>query len=123
MSVEFTDLITSEDELREVLGHPAERNVRKVIPVLDDHCRDFISRSPFMLLASTDSEGAVDVSPKGDPPGFVNGPGPPWVLGSADLCFRPWLTTSYGSNGAPASRRHVGVRPAPRRHARNRGDR
>lgn len=71
MSIEFADLITSEPELREILGQPARRNVRKVISVLDDHCRDFIARSPFMLLASADASGRLDVSPKGDPPGFV----------------------------------------------------
>ncbi|MDG2114681.1 MAG: pyridoxamine 5'-phosphate oxidase family protein, partial [Actinomycetota bacterium] len=38
---------------------------------LDQHCRDFIGRSPFLLVASTDGQGRVDISPKGDPAGFV----------------------------------------------------
>lgn len=71
MSVAFSDVITTEAQLREVLGHPAERNVQKVIPVLDEHCRAFIERSPFLLLASARPDGHIDVSPKGDPPGFV----------------------------------------------------
>ncbi len=71
MTVGFSDIITTEDELRDVLGHPAERNVQKVIPVLDEHCRAFVERSPFLLLASSRPDGHIDVSPRGDPPGFV----------------------------------------------------
>lgn len=68
---DFQDVITSEEQLREVLGYPAERVQRKVITALDKHCSAFISRSPFLLIASADSAGNMDVSPKGDPPGFV----------------------------------------------------
>ena len=39
---------------------------------LDEICRAFIARSPFILVASADSAGRLDVSPKGDPPGFVH---------------------------------------------------
>jgi hypothetical protein len=42
-----------------------------VVSVLDDHCRAFIAKSPFVLLASSDQMGNIDVSPKGDPAGFV----------------------------------------------------
>lgn len=38
---------------------------------LDQHCRDFIARCPFMALGSTNTDGTGDVSPKGGPPGFV----------------------------------------------------
>lgn len=31
----------------------------------------FLARSPFVVLASADADGHADVSPKGDPPGFV----------------------------------------------------
>lgn len=71
MTAEFSDVITSEKQLREVVGHPAESNVQKVIPILDEHCRAFIARSSFLLLATADEVGRIDVSPKGDPPGFV----------------------------------------------------
>jgi PPOX class probable FMN-dependent enzyme len=71
MQTEFTEVITSEEQLREVVGPPAKRNVQKVIPLIDEHCRMFISKSPFMLLATSDLHGKIDVSPKGDPPGFV----------------------------------------------------
>ena len=71
MKAEFTEVITNEEKLREVIGHPTERNVQKVIPLIDEHCQMFIAKSPFMLLASSDANGKVDVSPRGDPPGFV----------------------------------------------------
>jgi len=38
---------------------------------LDEYGRDFIARSPFIIIGSTDGRGTVDTSPKGDPPGFV----------------------------------------------------
>jgi len=72
MQTEFTEVITTEEQLREIMGYPAERNVQKVIPIIDEHCRIFIEHSPFMLLASSDASGKLDVSPKGDPPGFVH---------------------------------------------------
>jgi len=67
----FQKIVTSEDRLREVLGHPGERALLKEQPGLDEHCRAFIERSPFLLLATSGTSGRCDVSPKGDPPGFV----------------------------------------------------
>jgi len=43
----------------------------KDIDHLDDHCRAFIARSPFLVLATVGEGGACDASPKGGPPGFV----------------------------------------------------
>ena len=71
MTLPFANPITSHEQLRAVLGEPSPRVVAKVIDHLDVHCRDFIARSPFVLLASADGKGRVDVSPKGDPAGFV----------------------------------------------------
>jgi hypothetical protein len=45
--------------------------VRKQIGHLDGHCRDFIARSPFFLLATANAAGDCDASPRGGPPGFV----------------------------------------------------
>ncbi|MBC7814588.1 MAG: pyridoxamine 5'-phosphate oxidase family protein [Burkholderiales bacterium] len=67
----FSDVVTTEEQLREILGHPAPLTVAKAIPTLDEHCRAFIAKSPFMLIASADANGNMDVSPKGDPSGFV----------------------------------------------------
>ncbi len=67
----FNDVVTSEQELRDMLGLPAERSVLKERPTLDDHFRAFIARSPFLLMATSGPDGTCDVSPKGDAPGFV----------------------------------------------------
>jgi len=69
--MEFSDTISTRDELRAVLREPSELVTKKEITVLDDYCRDFIGRSPFVLIASSDGAGAIDISPKGDPAGFV----------------------------------------------------
>jgi PPOX class probable FMN-dependent enzyme len=67
----FTDVITSLEQLREIVPPPREAAIKKDIGVLDDNCRAMIARSPFVLLATSGSSGACDVSPKGDAPGFV----------------------------------------------------
>src|SRR5262245_8272196 len=67
----FADVITSEQELRAIIGNPGPRSVLKQRSVLDDHCRAFIARSPFLLMATAGEDGRCDVSPKGDAPGFV----------------------------------------------------
>jgi hypothetical protein len=69
--VEFAQIIATEQDLRSVIGPPLPRALQKEIVQLDSHCRAFISRSPFVLVGSCDAEGRMDVSPKGDPPGFV----------------------------------------------------
>lgn len=68
----FRDVVTSVEELREVLGSPGHRAAQKVVPILDEHCRRFIAASPFLLLAAANAKGEMDVSPKGDPAGFVH---------------------------------------------------
>jgi len=67
----FTDIITSEEQLRELLGTPGDPAVRKQLSFLDQHSRTFISASPFVLIGSVNSSGNLDVSPRGDAPGFV----------------------------------------------------
>jgi PPOX class probable FMN-dependent enzyme len=68
----FSDVVTTEAELRALIGQPSHRVLAKHVHTLDAHCRAFIGRSPFVLIASADRDGAMDVSPKGDPPGFVD---------------------------------------------------
>jgi PPOX class probable FMN-dependent enzyme len=63
--------ITTLEQLRELYPPPKERSVRKELDHLDEHCRDFVALSPFLLVASANAAGACDVSPKGGPPGFV----------------------------------------------------
>ncbi len=64
-------MITTAESLRKVIAPPNEVVTAKEIDTLDDFCRDFIARSPYIVVASTDGNGRVDTSPKGDPPGFV----------------------------------------------------
>lgn len=57
--------------LRELYGEPGPLAARKVLDRLDAHCRRFIALSPFLVLGTSDAAGRQDVSPRGDPPGFV----------------------------------------------------
>ncbi|MFE7073645.1 MSMEG_1061 family FMN-dependent PPOX-type flavoprotein [Streptomyces sp. NPDC057620] len=59
-------------ELRELLGEPWPIVIEKVHDRLADQDRDIIARSPFCLLATSDSRGNCDVSPRGDAPGFTH---------------------------------------------------
>ena len=67
----FRDIVTSEEELRAVVGHPPQRSIDKVVRVIDEHSRRFIAHAPFVFVASVGAGGMLDVSPKGDPAGFV----------------------------------------------------
>ncbi len=53
--------------------YPATHDLasRKSLSKLDKHARDFIARSPFLCLGTQDRDGCADVSPRGDPVGFV----------------------------------------------------
>jgi len=67
----FEDVITTEAQFRAVIGHPHPRTLKKELSHLDDFCRAFIGRSPFVVISSSGADGRVDVGPRGDPPGFV----------------------------------------------------
>ena len=67
----FSAAITTLEQLRQIIAEPNELAVRKQISVIDEHCRAFIERSPFLFLATSNAQGDCDVSPKGDAPGFV----------------------------------------------------
>jgi PPOX class probable FMN-dependent enzyme len=71
MSVTTHHRIDTVEQLREVLGLPIEGLALKVSDEIDDHARDFLARAPFLVLSTSDVEGNVDASPKGDDPGFV----------------------------------------------------
>ena len=63
--------ITTEAELEGLLGEPMEFVRMKVRDHLDDAMRTFIGHSPLAFISTIDEHGHVDVSPKGDPPGFA----------------------------------------------------
>ena len=65
------DVIEDFEELRELYGPSGDRSVKKQLSRFDKHCRAFIARSPFLVIASSDPSGRCDASPKGDAPGFV----------------------------------------------------
>jgi len=58
-------------QLRAIIGELNPVVQVKLMTALDDHAREFIARSPFLVLATSDAAGNLDVSPKGDTPGFV----------------------------------------------------
>lgn len=68
--------ITSTSALRDIYALPGDRAVRKQLSALDKHCMAFIAKSPFLLLATRGEDGLLDVSPRGDHPGFVTIEGP-----------------------------------------------
>jgi PPOX class probable FMN-dependent enzyme len=63
--------ISTEAELRELIGVPNDLVVSKIATRLNDLTRQFVERSPFMCLATSAPDGSCDVSPRGDPAGFV----------------------------------------------------
>jgi PPOX class probable FMN-dependent enzyme len=71
MQKPFHSLIESEEELRALIGTPSELVKRKTINHLDHNCKNFISKSPFLVISTADNSGSCDVSPRGDMPGFV----------------------------------------------------
>lgn len=63
--------VATPEALRGVIGEPSPAVRTKIFPTLGDTEQAFIARSPFLLMATADAAGHVDVSPKGDGPGFV----------------------------------------------------
>lgn len=64
-------LIDSADRIRAVLGEPKPRVKAKVTDHVDDTARRFIAASSFAVLATRRADGAADLTPRGDPPGFA----------------------------------------------------
>ena len=64
-------MVGTEAELRDLIGSPAELVVGKIADRLNDIFRRYIEESPFVCVATASSDGGLDVSPRGDPAGFV----------------------------------------------------
>ena len=58
-------------ELRDRYGEPREIALKKELAHIDRYARDFIGRSPFVVISTADADGFPDASPRGDAPGFV----------------------------------------------------
>lgn len=66
-----TATIDDETALRALLGEPLPVVCAKIVDRLNAKTRVFIEKSPFVCLATSDGAGHCDVSPRGDPAGFV----------------------------------------------------
>ena len=64
-------VLREEAELDEILGTPSPDVQQKVFDRVDAHAAAFLARSPLAMMATSDREGRLDVSPKGDAPGFA----------------------------------------------------
>ena len=63
--------IETENQLRELYDLPSGRAKDKVFSALDKHAINFISKSPFIVLSTSNKNGKMDASPRGGNPGFV----------------------------------------------------
>lgn len=59
------------DDLRRVISEPRPTTRVKILESLDDQSIAFLARCPFALVGTTAADGTVEVSPKGDDPGFI----------------------------------------------------
>ena len=66
-----THTVDTVDEYRALRGEGRPMMYDKSMDHIDHHIRDFLALTTFLTIASTDGEGHLDVSPRGDPPGFV----------------------------------------------------
>ena len=58
-------------ELRAIVPQPARLVEAKILDHLDEQASAFLTASPFLLLSTSGADGRIDVSPRGDEPGFV----------------------------------------------------
>ena len=65
-------MIKDEEELRAKYGEVSHLASAKSRPALDKYSRQFIGLSPFLVISTADTQGRADLSPRGDPPGFVH---------------------------------------------------
>jgi PPOX class probable FMN-dependent enzyme len=71
MSNNDPHILRSVEALREVVGAEIPGLSVKNEIQLNEFAKDFLQRSPFLVLATSDAQGNLDASPKGDGPGFV----------------------------------------------------
>jgi PPOX class probable FMN-dependent enzyme len=64
-------VVQTEAELRDLIGSPTPLVAGKIADRLNDLFRRYIEESPFVCVATASSDGRLDVSPRGDPAGFV----------------------------------------------------
>jgi len=84
--------ITTAEELTKLIGEPIDLVKEKVGVELDEDMVEFISKSSLVFISTIDSQGNPDISPKGDPAGFV------MVKENSHLCIpdRPGNKLMFG---------------------------
>lgn len=97
-------VIRSVEELRSVIGEEIPGLNEKNIDHLDSYAIEFIKKSPFLVLTTSDAQGRCDASPKGDAPGFVH------ILDEKQIVIpdRPGNKLAYGHLNI-LENSHVGV--------------
>ena len=60
-----------DNEFTREFGFPNERPATKIKAQMADNVKEFITRSPFLVMATSGTDGACDASPKGGKPGWV----------------------------------------------------
>jgi PPOX class probable FMN-dependent enzyme len=63
--------LKSLDDLRRVIADPRPATKSKILDALDEQSIDFLKRCPFALVGTVSADGTLEVSPKGDEPGFI----------------------------------------------------
>ena len=71
MKARFEEIITTWGRLCELNKLPSQKVSNNAIDHIDEICRRFIAASSFVMVASRGPDGRLDLSPKGDPAGFV----------------------------------------------------
>lgn len=96
--------ISNNEELRAVIGDKIEQLEVKVSDRLDEFSREYIQKSPFLILSTADAGGRCDASPKGDAPGFVE------IVDDRTIIIpdRPGNKLAYGHENVLANP-HVGL--------------
>ena len=112
--------IESLDALRRVIGETIPGLGLKNQAVISDEAREYIERSPFLVLATSDAEGRLDASPKGDGPGFCliedertlvipDRPGNKLVYGLQNILTNPRVGVIFMLPGTPETVRVNGT--------------
>jgi PPOX class probable FMN-dependent enzyme len=63
--------LSSLEDLRRIIAEPRSTTKAKVLDALDEQSIEFLKRCPFALIGTTAPDGTIEVSPKGDEPGFI----------------------------------------------------
>ncbi|WP_117196357.1 pyridoxamine 5'-phosphate oxidase family protein [Rhizobium terrae] len=70
-SIDPEFVIKDEASLRGLFDATHALAIQKCQAALSVHAQEFIRRSPFLCIGTQGSDGKADVSPRGDPAGFV----------------------------------------------------